>query len=227
LALGQLFTQPRRTLKRLEKQAFPFIAKSCLLAVLKKNQSPETKNQTMDFIKNSEIIEGLQIVTLREFPDERGAFSEIFRREWFPQVSWENLQSNRSKSKAHVLRGLHYHFHQVDYWYVPEGKIRAGLLDLRPHSPTYKAVQTIEMGAENNLGLFIPIGVAHGFYALTDCTLIYYVNNYYNSRDEFGVAWDDSALGLDWGNLQAPLVSERDMNNPLMAQIPADLMPRV
>lgn len=180
----------------------------------------------MDFIKNSELIDGLQIVNLRQYPDERGVFSEVFRQEWFPQVSWERLQSNRSVSKANVLRGLHYHFKQVDYWYVTQGKIRAALLDLRPNSPTYKAVQTIEMGEEHNIGLFIPIGVAHGFYALTDCTLIYYVNNYYDSKDEFGVAWNDPALGLDWGNRVEPLVSERDVTNPLMANIPDAVRPK-
>lgn len=179
----------------------------------------------VDFIKESENIAGIQIATLREFPDERGVFSEIFRREWFPQVSWDKLQSNRSKSKANVVRGLHYHFKQVDYWYVPQGRIRAALLDLRPSSPTFKQTQTIEMGEENNIGLFIPVGVAHGFYAHTDCILTYYVNNYYDNSDEFGVKWDDPAFSIDWGNTEIPLISDRDAENPLMADIPADIMP--
>jgi dTDP-4-dehydrorhamnose 3,5-epimerase len=121
---------------------------------------------------------------------------------------------------------LHYHFHQVDYWYVPSGKIRAALLDLRPNSPSYKAIQTVEMGEENNFGLFIPIGVAHGFYAYTDCTLIYYVNNYYDSKDEFGVAWNDPTIRLDWGNKGEPLISERDLKNPLLADIPDAVRPK-
>lgn len=178
-----------------------------------------------EFVKESELIADVQIATLREFPDDRGVFSEIFRREWFPQVSWDKLQSNRSKSKANVLRGLHYHFHQVDYWYVPQGRIRAALLDLRPGSPTYKQTQTVEMGEENNIGLFIPIGVAHGFYAHTDCTLIYYVNNYYDNSDEFGVKWDDPEFAIDWGNTQTPLISERDEINPLLANIPPENLP--
>lgn len=174
----------------------------------------------------SDKINGVIIKELANFADERGVFSEIFRREWFPQVSWDKLQSNRSKSKANVLRGLHYHFHQVDYWYVPQGSIRAALVDLRPNSPTYKATQVVSMGEDNNVGLFIPIGVAHGFYALTDCTLIYYVNNYYDSTDEFGVAWNDPTFELDWGNESEPIISERDANNPLLKDIPADAMPK-
>ena len=180
----------------------------------------------MTEITPSKTIDGVQIVRPRAFADERGEFMEIFRREWFTQVDWSKIQSNRSISKANVLRGLHYHFQQVDYWYVPQGRIRAGLLDLRPHSPTYQAAMTLEMGEENNLGLFIPVGVAHGFYAITDCTLIYYVNNYYDSTDEFGVAWNDPAIQLDWETDGDPIVSERDVANPRMTDIPAELVPR-
>lgn len=179
-----------------------------------------------DFITESEKIKDVQIAELGAYGDERGVFSEIFRQGWFPQVSWNKLQSNRSKSNAKVLRGLHYHFHQVDYWYVPQGLIRAALVDLRPHSPTYKATQVIEMGGEHNIGLFIPIGVAHGFYAVTDCTLIYFVNNYYDSSDEFGVAWNDPTFELDWGNKDAPTISQRDVNNPLLKDIPAEKLPK-
>ncbi|MEM9955530.1 MAG: dTDP-4-dehydrorhamnose 3,5-epimerase [Chloroflexota bacterium] len=179
-----------------------------------------------DFIENAVEIEGVQIANLRQFPDERGIFSEVFRKEWFPEVSWDKIQSNRSISKAHVMRGLHYHFHQVDYWYVPQGRIRAAMLDLRPSSPTFKQTFTLEMGEENNIGLFIPIGVAHGFYAHTDCMLMYFVNNYYDSSDEFGVKWNDPAFGIDWGNQQDPLISERDAKNPLFADIPSEAMPK-
>ncbi|MCA9912311.1 MAG: dTDP-4-dehydrorhamnose 3,5-epimerase family protein, partial [Anaerolineae bacterium] len=102
---------------------------------------------------------------------------------------------------------------------------RAGLVDLRPHSPTYRASQIVELGDESPLGLFIPIGVAHGFYAVTDCTLIYFVNNYYDSTDEYGVAWNDPAIGLDWG-ADDPLISERDANNPRLDALPADAIPQ-
>ncbi len=131
----------------------------------------------MPDIVDSTIIKAVQIVILSSFADERGRFLETFRQEWFPQRSWQLVQSNRSDSKAGVLRGLHYHFKQVDYWYVVGGKIRAGLCDLRQNSPTFGATETVEMGEENQVGLFIPIGVAHGFVALTNATLIYIVDN--------------------------------------------------
>ncbi len=179
----------------------------------------------MPHIEESSAIKDVQIVTLKIFGDERGRFMETFRKEWFPQRSWDIVQTNRSDSQAGVLRGLHYHFKQVDYWYVMAGQIRAGLVDLRPGSPTYGATQTIEMGEEYQLGVFIPVGVAHGFVALTDVTLTYIVDNYYDSRDEFGVAWNDPEIGLSWG-VDSPLVSPRDSANPLLKAISPEQMPK-
>ena len=177
----------------------------------------------MNRIQELTTIKGVFTVQLRVLEDNRGRFRETFRQEWFPQRSWEIVQSNRSDSKAGVLRGLHYHRQQVDYWYVCFGVIRVGLYDLRLSSPTYKAGQMIEMGGGSEIGLFIPIGVAHGFLTLTDATLIYVVDNYYNGADEFGLAWNDPSLNLDWG-IEAPILSARDARNPLLKEIaPEDL----
>ncbi len=171
-------------------------------------------------VQASPVIEGVYTVPLLVFADERGRFMETFRKEWFPQVSWNYMQSNRSDSQASVLRGLHYHAKQVDYWYVAEGQIRAGLVDLRRSSPTYLQSMTVEMDSQdNNHGLFIPIGVAHGFLALTDCTLIYIVNNYYDGDDEFGIAWNDPQADVQW-QVDNPILSERDRRNPFIADIP-------
>ncbi|MCI0579253.1 MAG: dTDP-4-dehydrorhamnose 3,5-epimerase [Chloroflexi bacterium] len=179
----------------------------------------------MPFLEESKAIAGVYLVHLRLYADERGRFVETFRKEWFPQRSWEIVQSNRSDSAAGVLRGLHYHHHQVDYWYVVRGAIRAGLYDLRPGSPTRGAAQSIELSDDNNLGLFIPIGVAHGFLVLTSATLIYIVDNYYDGGDEFGILWNDPDVGLDWGTAD-PILSPRDARNPRLAEIPPDRLPR-
>ena len=179
----------------------------------------------MPLIRESEHIAGVYIVELRSHGDERGRFMETFRKEWFPQRTWESVQGNRSDSKAGVLRGLHYHCHQVDYWYVVKGELRAGLADLRPDSPTCHASTTVEMGGPHQVGLFIPIGVAHGFAALGDVTLTYIVDNYYDSSDEHGVAWNDPTFNLNWG-IANPILSPRDAGNPYLADIPAVQLPR-
>lgn len=173
-----------------------------------------------------EPIRDVLTVQLNVFGDERGRFMETFRVEWFPQVSWERLQNNRSDSKAGVLRGLHYHFKQVDYWFTTRGLIRVGLVDLRRSSSTYLASATIEIGEDKPVGIFIPEGVAHGFAALTDCTLMYIVNNYYDGgADEYGIAWNDPQIDIDWG-IQEPHLSNRDRNNPLIADLPREARPQ-
>lgn len=180
---------------------------------------------TVPQVTESARIAGVFMVKLRAYEDARGRFLETFRKEWFPQRSWEIIQSNRSDSKAGVLRGLHYHHHQVDYWYVLSGRIRAGMVDLRRSSSTFMATETAEMGQEHELGLFIPVGVAHGFVALTDATLVYIVDKYYDGgHDENGVAWNDPDIGLEWG-VADPVVSDRDANNPYLRDIPREKLP--
>ena len=179
----------------------------------------------MTEIVESNVIAGVKFARLAAHGDERGRFLETFRKSWFPERSWEIVQTNRSDSKAGVLRGLHYHFHQVDYWYVPNGRIRVGLADLRTASPTCGASQVVEIGDDNQMGIFIPCGVAHGFYAITDATLTYLVDNYYDGADEFGVAWNDPDLAVPW-QVENPILSGRDQRNPLFNDIPAAQRPK-
>lgn len=167
----------------------------------------------------------MQLAQLTAYADDRGRFMETFRKDWFPQRSWERIQCNRSDSRQGVMRGLHYHHHQIDYWVVTAGTIRAALVDIRKESPTYLNTLQIEMGEMNNIGLFIPCGVAHGFIALTNVTLIYTVDNYFDGgADEYGVAWNDPRFGFDWV-FADPLLSERDKNNPLLSEIAARDLP--
>jgi dTDP-4-dehydrorhamnose 3,5-epimerase len=175
-------------------------------------------------VTESPHIAGVFTVPIRSFGDERGRFMETFRREWFPWIDWSKMQSNRSDSKAGVLRGLHFHRKQIDYWYVTTGRIRVGMVDLRRGSRTYLHTHVLEIGEENNIGVFIPVGVAHGFYALTDATLTYLVNQYYDGGDELGVAWDDPDLKMEWG-VSTPVLSPRDQRNPRVRDLPPDVLP--
>src|SRR5215831_6293415 len=68
--------------------------------------------------RESDRIRGVYIVPLRAFADDRGYFFESFRKTWVPGVA-EMIQGNVSFSKAGVLRGLHYHLKQADFWLVP------------------------------------------------------------------------------------------------------------
>jgi dTDP-4-dehydrorhamnose 3,5-epimerase len=174
-------------------------------------------------VEESKQIKGVHVVRLSSHPDDRGRFIETFRRSWVPGCN-EMVQGNRSDSKPGVLRGIHYHLFQADYWYVPSGRSIAALVDMRQSSPTYKTVETIEMGDENEVGVYIPPGVGHGFYALTAVTMTYMVDQYFDGSDEFGVRYDDPALAIGWPEGER-IVSDRDRENPLLADIPEENLP--
>ena len=182
----------------------------------------------MTDVRESDVINGVYHVTPSIHGDERGFFVETYRRQWFPQGR-EMVQGNRGDRQADAIVGLHYHLHQADYWYVPFGTARVVLHDLRTGSPTDGATLELDLGVQPDgtnphNGVFIPPGVAHGFAALTDMTITYLVDSYYNPADELGVAWDDPAIAANWGVVD-PVLSERDRTNPRRGAIDPQWQP--
>ena len=158
--------------------------------------------------------------------DDRGLFVETWRQEWLGDVP-PMVQGNRADRVAGTVVGLHYHLQQADYWVVVAGRARVVLHDLRAGSPTDGATLEIDLGGdgpEQHRGVYIPPGVAHGFAALTDLTLTYLVDGTYDPSDELGVAWDDPAVGADWG-VTRPMLSERDLANRARADLADDFRP--
>ncbi len=183
-------------------------------------------------VVESEQISGVYVVTPAIHGDERGIFIETYRRQWFPSGR-EMIQGNRGDRRAGAVVGLHYHLHQADYWYVPFGRARVVLHDLRVGSPTDGRTLTVDLGSEpgtpgvdhDHRGVYIPPGVAHGFAALTDMTITYLVDGYYNPADELGVAWDDPEVAGSWPTT-SPELSKRDQTNPKRSEVPPELRPR-
>jgi dTDP-4-dehydrorhamnose 3,5-epimerase len=182
----------------------------------------------MATVTESDVISGVYVVEPQIHEDARGYFIETYRREWFP-LGREMIQGNRGDRQAGCIVGLHYHLHQADYWYVPYGTARVVLHDLRTGSPTDGATLTLDLGrrqdgSHDHRGVFIPPGVAHGFASLTDMTITYLVDGYYNAADELGVAWDDPAVDADWG-LTDPILSDRDQKNPRRDELDPQFQP--
>jgi dTDP-4-dehydrorhamnose 3,5-epimerase len=174
-------------------------------------------------VDQSDVIAGVGIAVLDVHGDDRGRFIETYRREWFPGGR-EMVQGNRADRVAGSVVGLHYHLKQSDYWYVPSGSARVVLHDLRQGSPTEGATLAVDLDGGSARGVYIPPGVAHGFAALTELTLTYLVDGYYDPADELGVAWDDPDVAADWG-VADPVLSGRDSRNPRRADLPAASRP--
>src|SRR5512134_1390183 len=165
-------------------------------------------------------IAGAYVFELLAHEDARGSFTEAYRRDWVE--GREAVQANLSISRPGVLRGLHWHRRQSDYWCVLSGIAHVRLVDLREGSPTRLAVveHRIDTSSRRD-GLALPPGVAHGFYAETEVVLLYLVDAYFSGDDEFGLAWDDSDAGVTWPTA-SPVLSERDRSNPSLAEVLRD-----
>jgi dTDP-4-dehydrorhamnose 3,5-epimerase len=144
--------------------------------------------------------------------DARGRFVEIFRAASMPRPF---VQCNHSTSVAGVLRGLHYHQHQADLWYLASGRMQVALADLR-HRDGPPQVETFVLDGAEPASIYIPSGVAHGYLALTDIEVIYWVTSEYDPADEHGVAWDDEMLAIPWQLSGEPALSDRDARNPAL-----------
>ncbi|HEX3428373.1 MAG TPA: dTDP-4-dehydrorhamnose 3,5-epimerase family protein [Candidatus Limnocylindrales bacterium] len=185
-------------------------------------------------------LEGVRYGAIASHGDSRGAFRELWRASSFSALSAEEtgatagsparfVQANLSTSASGVLRGLHYHRRQLDYWVVASGRAFVALVDVRPlaHGTGPRAiVETRELVA--NDWVVIPVGVAHGFLALDPLELVYLVTNEFDGSDELGFAWDDPEVGVPWPVVPAtadsrPILSDRDRSNPTLAELVATL----
>jgi dTDP-4-dehydrorhamnose 3,5-epimerase len=159
------------------------------------------------------MIEGLRLLTLPVFRDQRGFFCELFRQE---QFSIPFVQDNLSFSVKNTLRGLHVS-NQDKLVMCLQGKIFDVAVDLRPGSPTFGQWESVLLEGERQF--YIPQGFAHGFCVLSDTALVYYkVTQYYDAKKERSIRWDDPDLRIKWP-IEDPILSDKDRQNPLLKEI--------
>ena len=150
-------------------------------------------------------IPGIIICEPNIIKDERGFFTESFRKDLFEEFLGESIsfcQENLSDSTFGVLRGLHFQIpphSQSKLVTVLEGKILDVVVDLRKDSKFYGKNFKIELDNIHCKHLFIPKGFAHGFVVLSKSARVSYkVDNYYNKKSERGFNFNDPKLNIDW-----------------------------
>jgi dTDP-4-dehydrorhamnose 3,5-epimerase len=150
------------------------------------------------------MVQGVQVIPLRRFEDERGWLMELMRASQLPLPV---RQSNLVFSRKGVIRGLHYHERgQCDLFCCLQGMVRVVVLD-RESGETF----TEDIGDDNPAAVFIPGKHAHGYEALTDCLFLYHVTEEYDrdDPDEHEVPWNDPRVAHLWST-GSPILSERD-----------------
>ena len=166
---------------------------------------------------NKTFIEDLLIIEPPLFKDDRGFFYESYNKKNLDKViNIAFVQDNESKSNKGVIRGLHFQlppFEQTKLVRCVSGKILDVTVDLRVNSKTYGKFFSIELSSENNKQLFIPKGFAHGFQVLSETAIVNYkVDNFYNSKSDSGIIWNDKDLSIDWNLDLKPILSDKDLN---------------
>lgn len=164
----------------------------------------------------------------RRFGDDRGFFSEVWKRSALAAQGFtvDFVQDNHSLSReVGVLRGLHFQrppTAQGKLVRVVRGRILDVAVDIRQGSPSYGQHVALELSAEGWNQLWIPRGFAHGFMTLEpDTEVLYKVDAEYDATTDGGIAWDDPALGIKWPLPPAgPILSEKDRKAPRLAEIP-------
>jgi dTDP-4-dehydrorhamnose 3,5-epimerase len=167
-----------------------------------------------------------QLLRLERFGDERGWFAETYNRNALAKLGVDVAfcQDNHSMSRVPcVLRGLHFQTPpraQAKLVRCVRGRLWDVAVDIRAGSPTFGEFVGIELSADDDLQLFVPVGFAHGFVALEANTeMEYKVSDFYDPGCEGGLIWNDPDLGLPWP-LPAgePILSDKDRRLPTLAE---------
>jgi dTDP-4-dehydrorhamnose 3,5-epimerase len=177
------------------------------------------------------ILPGAVVIEPAVHSDERGFLCETYRHEWSAEtgISGEDafVQDNHSRSRAGVLRGMHFQVGEGAAKLVrcARGRILDVAVDLRRGSPTYARWVGVELDDESMRELYLPVGIAHGFCVLSEVAdVLYRQTAYYDPALERGIAWDDPEVGIEWPLPPAELiVSERDRDAPRLSEVANEL----
>jgi len=162
-------------------------------------------------------IPGCYLIEPVTYFDARGSFTKVFHVEEYLKfkLDFDFKEEYVSISHKNVLRGMHFQLPPSDHdkiVYCLKGTVLDGLVDLRKGSPAYGKSQTVTLTGEGIKVLFLPKGLAHGFYALTDETImIYKTSSVYDPENDTGIHW--KTCGIKWP-ATSPILSDRDQGFP-------------
>ncbi|MBN2481872.1 MAG: dTDP-4-dehydrorhamnose 3,5-epimerase family protein [Bacteroidales bacterium] len=167
------------------------------------------------FTLNPTGIDGCLEIIPRIFEDNRGRFIKLFHQDFFRDHELISTfeEEYYSISSQHVLRGLHFQIPpnaHVKLVCCLRGSILDVVVDLRKKSNTYKKVNALEINAEKGNMLYVPEGMAHGFYVTSkECLFLSMNSKKFSPECDFAIRWD--SVDYRWPDMN-PVVSVKDHN---------------
>ena len=148
------------------------------------------------------LIDGVRILPLALWPDDRGWFLEVARLGQGPVAEFDPATTQVSSALSYpgTIKAFHFHRHQTDYWVPVAGMLQVALVDLRRGSRTFGVKNTIYVGQLRSWSIIVPPGVGHGYKVIgaDPAVLVYVTNRVYNPEDEGRIAYNQPSIGYDW-----------------------------
>jgi dTDP-4-dehydrorhamnose 3,5-epimerase len=182
----------------------------------------------IDFETRPGAIDGLVVITAKQVTDQRGTVRELFRRSAFEAAGIELapfLQVNVTETRLGAVRGMHAE-DMTKLTSVVVGEAFGAYVDLRPNSPTFGMLETIEL--RPGVEVLVPAGVANGFQAVSEPCQYVYCFDVEWLPDMAGQACTplDPALAIEWplpidGN-DPTQISAKDRDAPTLRELLGD-----
>ena len=172
----------------------------------------------MPYTVTTTPLDGVLILQPQVFGDDRGFFFESFNNKDFDQAVGGHtkfVQDNHSKSSKGVLRGLHFQDPkpQGKLVRVVQGEVFDVAVDIRSESKTFGQWFGLRLSQENKTLLWVPPGLAHGFFVLSDTAeFLYKTTDYWYPEYENSLLWNDPELNIEWPLDMEPQLAKKDQN---------------
>ena len=176
-----------------------------------------------NFTFNETKIKEVYVIDVKTYGDRRGYFMETYKEKDFrlAGLNYAFVQDNQSASHRGVLRGLHFQktFPQAKLVRVLSGEVFDVAVDLRAGSETYGKWVGVFLSGENHRQFMIPRSFAHGFVVVSETAeFVYKCDEFYHPEDEGGILWNDPQINIEWPQVGEIVLSEKDKNNPTLAE---------
>ena len=144
--------------------------------------------------------------------DPRGRFVKTYHTDYFASNNLETdfREQYYTISKKGVLRGMHFQNPPHEHTKLvccTSGIILDVAIDLRVGSPSYLKHISLKLSEKSGNMLYLPAGLAHGYYSMTKATVAYNVSTVHVPEADTGILWN--SIGMNWPDM-SPITSERD-----------------
>ena len=155
------------------------------------------------------------LIKLQAFEDHRGLYNKLVSKEILDYFDFGIEEINYINSNKNTLRGLHLQDTNKKcskIYYCLEGSTTSLQLDTRKQSPSYGNYMDVELNSKNNKLLYVPHGIATGFYFHRNAKLVYWQSDSYKPDSEkvYNPSYFIKSL-----NLNNPIMSEKDRSSKI------------